>query len=358
MPRRDTMNERSRVWPLPSLHEAAGLFCNNLWLTRCTAEGVALPIPINALNEGPVPAGPLPACSPVRGAVTFAARQIVAGAALLLFTLLLFELLGASLAEAEGAPLLDRLTPEVMAIVWPGAEKLVPDNGSPTAIAVYRNGRVAGYVFSTLDVVHAPGFSGIPFDVIAGVDLTGHISGAKVIFQRDPHLDGDQLRQPQLDTFLARTAGLSSQDPNPDALQTNFVAGASMSARAMRDAVFDSAQLVLIGRGLAKAKALRPSGPVVDVDGFTQMSWGDLLAGGEIVHKVVTGKDVAAALGKADPTGGKLDVPLSDPNNTYIDIYTGLATPAAIGKNALGDEYADYFGPRGKNMRFIPWKIF
>ena len=97
-----------------------------------------------------------------------------------------------------------------MAVVWPGAERLEADNGSPPAMAVYKDGRVIGYVFSTLDVVRAPGFSGIPFDVIAGTDLTGHISGSKVIFQRDPHLDGDDLRESQLDIFLAKTAGLSS----------------------------------------------------------------------------------------------------------------------------------------------------
>src|SRR5262249_3283046 len=123
----------------------------------------------------------------------------------------------------------------------------------------------------------------------------------------------------------------------------------------MRDAVFDSAQLVLIGRGLAKAKE---SPPAVDVDGFKQMSWDDLLAEGSIVHKVITGNDVAAALGKADAAGGKLDVAPSDPKNTYIDIYTGLATPAAIARNVLGERYADFFGPRGKSMRFLPSKIF
>jgi NosR/NirI family nitrous oxide reductase transcriptional regulator len=88
------------------------------------------------------------------------------------------------------------------------------------------------------------------------------------------------------------------------------------------------------------------------------MSWDDLLAEGSIVHKVITDNDVAAALSKANVAGGKLDVPLSDPSNTYIDIYTGLATPASIGKNVLGSDYADYFGPRGKNMVFLPWKIF
>jgi NosR/NirI family transcriptional regulator, nitrous oxide reductase regulator len=296
---------------------------------------------------------PLPICSPLNSALDFAARRIVAGAAWLLFTL--FVLVGTSQADAETGHLLDRLTPEVMATVWPGAEKLGPEEDKPPAIAVYRDGKIAGYIFSTRDIVNAPSFSGIPFDVIASVDLTGHISGAKVIFEREPHIYQDETAEPELDTFLARMAGLASQGKNPNALSPDYVAEATISAMWMRDAVFESAQLVLIGRGLAQAKF---SPPAVDVDGFKQMSWDDLLAEGSIVHKVITNNDVAAALSKANAAGGKLDVPLSDANSTYIDIYTGLATPASIGKNVLGSDYADYFGPRGKSAIFAPWKIF
>ncbi len=286
----------------------------------------------------------------MKSAVTFAVRQIVTGAVLLFFTLL-----GASQADAEAGHLLDRLTPQVMATVWPGAEKLGPEEGKPPAIAVYRKGKVAGYIFSSLDIVHAPGFSGVPFDVIAGVDLSGHISSAKAIFHREPHIYQDAVRQPQLDSFLARTAGLASQGGNAGALHPDYVDGATVSALEMRDAVFDSAQRVLISRGWMQAK---DTGPAVDIDGFKQMSWDDLLAEGSIVHKIITGNDVAAALGKANAAGGKLDVPLSGANNAYIDIYTGLATPASIAKNVLGSDYAVYFGPRARRSVYAVWKVF
>ncbi len=228
-----------------------------VWLARCTGESFGLPISVRALNERAVPARWFPAWSPVNVAV--AARKILVGAGLLVVALLLLMFVGDSRADAETGHLLERLTPEVMAIVWPGAEKLGPEEGKPSAIAVYRDGKIAGYIFSTLDVVDAPGFSGTPFDVIAGVDLTGHISGAKVIFHREPHVYQDEIRQPQLDTFLARMAGMASQGGNSGALPPDYVAGATVTARAMRDAVFDSAQLVLIGRGLIKAKV--SSGP-------------------------------------------------------------------------------------------------
>ena len=320
-----------------SVENAGPLFCDMPWLTRCTDCPGSLAAPLRIA---------------VSGAITFAALQILARAALLLF---LVVLLGASQADAEAGHLLDRLTPEVMAIVWPGAAELGPEEGKPPAIAVHRDGKIAGYIFSTLDIVDAPSFAGIPFDVIAGVDLTGHISGAKVIFHREPHVYQEEIPQSQLDTFLSRTAGLASRGGNSSAPSPDYVAGATLTAMWMRDAVFDSAQRVLIGRGLAKSES---SPPAVDVDGFKQMSWHDLLAEGSIVHKVITNNDVAAALSKADVAGAKLDVPLSDSKNTYIDIYTGLATPASIGRNVLGSDYANYFGPRGKSMIFVPWKIF
>ena len=273
-----------------------------------------------------------------------------------LFALLLFfALFGVSRADAQAGHLQERLTPEVMAIVWPGAERLSPEEGAPPAIAVYRGGKLAGYVFSTLDIVHAPGFSGVPFDVIAGVDLTGNISGAKVIFHREPHVFEEPSRQVQLDTYLARMSGLAAEGKNPGALHPDYVDGATVSALEMRDAVFDSAQRVLISRGWMEPKQ---TGPVVDMDGFKQMSWDELLAKGSIVHKVITGKDVAAALGKANAAGGKPDIPPSGPNDTYVDIYTGLATPAAIAKNVLGSDYVAYFGPRARRIAFTNWKIF
>src|SRR6185436_14834371 len=101
-----------------------------------------------------------------------------------------------------------------------------------------------------------------------------------------------------------------------------------------------------------------PTGPVVDIDGYTEMSWAELLAKGSMVHRVITNADVTAALGKANIAGGKLDVPLSDASKPYIDIYTGLATPHAIAKNVLGSDYLVEIGLRGRNMRFLPEKIF
>src|SRR5438105_15195877 len=121
----------------------------------------------------------------------------------------LMALAFASPALAEKGKLRERLTPEVMAVVFPGgAERLGPEEGSPPAIALYRGEKVVAYVFSTLDIIAAPGYSTTPFDVIAGVDLDGRITGAKVVFHHEPYILHDTLRHRQLDELLTKEAGM------------------------------------------------------------------------------------------------------------------------------------------------------
>src|SRR5438552_15908861 len=94
----------------------------------------------------------------------------------------LLALVFASPATAEKGKLLERLTPEVMAVVYPGgADRLGPEEGSPPAIAVYKDDKVVGDVFSTLDIIAAPGYYTTPVDVIAGVYPDGRSTGATVV---------------------------------------------------------------------------------------------------------------------------------------------------------------------------------
>src|ERR1700732_2896785 len=158
--------------------------------------------------------------------------------------LALITLASASPTLAEKGKLRERLTPDVMAVVYPGAQRLGPEEGSPPAVAVYKGDKVVAYIFSTLDIVAAPGYSVTPFDVIAGVDLGGRITGAKVVFHREPYIYNDAVRQPLLDTFLAREAGMPLRG-GATMLRPEFVAGATISARAMRGGVLGTGSVVV-----------------------------------------------------------------------------------------------------------------
>jgi NosR/NirI family nitrous oxide reductase transcriptional regulator len=244
----------------------------------------------------------------------------------------LIALAFASPALAEKGKLRERLTPDVMAVVYPGgAERLGPEEGSPPAIAVYKGDKVVAYIFSTLDIIAAPAYAPIPYDVIAGVEPDGRITGAKVVFHREPYVYHDAVRQPQLDTFLAREAGMPLAGGVP-MLRPDFVAGATITARLMRAGIHDTARLVLATRVGSRSVTV----PTLDVDRFTLKSWDELIAEGAVARRRVTSGEVAAALAKAGTTDAVLEVALGKPDDLYTEIFFGLLTPAAIGGNVFG----------------------
>src|SRR5712691_2308806 len=204
----------------------------------------------------------------------------------------LMALVFASPAIAEKGKLRERLTPEVMAVVYPGgAERLGPEEGSPPAIAVYQGDKEVAYVFSTLDIVAATGYSTTPFDVIAGVDLDGRITGAKVVFHNENYIVHDIGRQRLLDSFLAHEAGRPLRGAPANALPPDYVTGATISARAMRAAVLATAGMVLRARVARSAVTV----PTLDVDSYSEKSFDQLLAEGAVVRRRLTSGEVAAA---------------------------------------------------------------
>jgi NosR/NirI family transcriptional regulator, nitrous oxide reductase regulator len=255
-------------------------------------------------------------------------------------------------ALAEKGKLRERLTPDVMAMVYPaGAERLGPEEGSPPAIAVYKGDRVVAYIFSTLDIIAAVAYAPIPYDVIAGVEPDGHITGAKVVFHREPYVYNDPVRQPQLDTFLANETGMPLGG-SPSMMRPDFVAQATITARLMRAGVHDTARLVLATRVGRRAV----TEPTLDVDSFILKSWNELVADGSAAILRLTSGDVAAALAKAGRPDTQLEVPPGKPDDLYSEIFFGLMTPAAIGANVLGVRgFEDLRSriPRGAHVIFM-----
>src|SRR5260221_5202332 len=95
------------------------------------------------------------------------------------FCIALLALVIAAPALAAPGKLRERLTPAVMAVVYPRAERLGGEEGSPPAIAVYKGDKIVGYVFSTLDIIASPRYSTTPFDLVSRVRLFCPITGAK-----------------------------------------------------------------------------------------------------------------------------------------------------------------------------------
>ncbi len=204
------------------------------------------------------------------------------------------------------------------------------------------------------DIIAAPGYSTTPFDVIAGVDLTGHITGAKVVFHDEPHIAGDRVRQGELDRFLAAMAGRALKG-GKDAITPDYVADSTVSARAMRTAVLATASLVLRSR-LGRPAQAGVAAAAAGLESFSRKSLDELVAEGAVARRRVTSDEVAAALEKAGARDAKLDWPVGQNDDLYIEFITALATPTAIGGNLIGvvplEEYKNQL-PKGAEAIYI-----
>ncbi|MXY35002.1 MAG: 4Fe-4S binding protein [Boseongicola sp. SB0664_bin_43] len=242
--------------------------------------------------------------------------------------------------DARQTPsLLDRLTPEVMSAVFPGITRLeMADDHGPVAAAAYRREEMAGYVFSTLDVLRAPGYSSTPFDVVAGVTMDGRITGAVVLFHREPYLINDARRTALLVTFLQAIEGSEARLGVEGGLPPDFVAGATISARAMRNAVQEGARMVLRYR----TEEIVVTEPTIDMINFKPMSPEELVADGGLALAHVSNAKLAEAMARAGVGDLLPEVPMSGgPDDTYIDFVAGYGNAPKVGRNGAGLEPYD-----------------
>ncbi|HXW28906.1 MAG TPA: hypothetical protein VEK55_06035, partial [Xanthobacteraceae bacterium] len=78
------------------------------------------------------------------------------------------------------------LTPTILHAIFPGADQVGEVGGVPPAGPVYQDGRQIGYLFSTWDVTQSKGFSNHPVVLLVGIDLAGHIAGARLVHHTEP----------------------------------------------------------------------------------------------------------------------------------------------------------------------------
>ena len=135
-------------------------------------------------------------------------------------------------------------------------------------------------MFSTLDIIAAPGYSTTPFDVIAGIDLDGRITGAKVVFHNEPFIVHDPVRQRLLDTLLAREAGRPLARRAPTCCRRTM-SPAPPSARAPCAPPCSPPRGWSCARG-SRAAPSRDERRPLDVDSFSTKSVDELIAEGAV----------------------------------------------------------------------------
>ncbi len=216
------------------------------------------------------------------------------------------------------------LTPEMHDILFPGAERLEDFAGPPPAARAFKDGKMAGFVLSTNEVVGSTGYGGGPIDVLVGVTLDGTITGAHLLSHNEPILVIG-ISDSDLQKFVQGFSGINVLAPavrrkGRSRSATDAIAGASVSSAVIEDAIIRAARTVLRAHGTpARDAALKRRD-------YAPATWGDLLAEAAIQHRRLTFGDVSQRIA----LDGK-------PDDLFIDLYTALLTPARIGGNLIGE---------------------
>ncbi len=199
----------------------------------------------------------------------------------------------------------------------------------PPVIRVERDGALTGYLASTSSVIGSVGYSGKPIDIMIAVDKNATIVGARLLSQSEPILTigisekdiaeyvGGFAKIP-----LGRTEAGGGSSQIPDA-----ITGATISSGVIRDGIIRTGRSVALAYGLLSTGTLRR----IDMTGFVEAGWNDLLSTGALAHRPITMGDVRRALQDA-----QFKANVGGSEETFIDLYYGLLTPPQIGQNLLG----------------------
>ena len=251
--------------------------------------------------------------------------------------------LGAAQADNTGVkaatgPLQNRLSKEQIQQIYPGAETVAPSEGKPLSLTVSIGGKVAGYIFSTRDTMNVTGYAGFPFDLVAGITNEGKITGAYILDHHETIL-GRGVPQNRIDDFMAGFAAATMDDWRP--VKVDLLKGASTSSRLFKSAVQNAAKLIYTTRVQGKVEA-PVTVPTLDKNGFEPMTPKELLEGHSVAHVTVSNAEVLALFEKVGGKGAKPEDFAGKPDALFLDLYTALVNPAAVGQNLFGDRrYAD-----------------
>ena len=238
--------------------------------------------------------------------------------------------------------------------VFPGAERFGPVEGMPPALAAYKSGKLAGYVFETSDI----GYSGKPIKILAGIDIEGRITGAKVTEHHEPILLIG-IPQERLFEFVERYVGRNvieitkqGQDGGVD-----IISGATVTAVVINDGLPRQALAIAKSRGIAGFPApvaanVSPASNTVTVLAdlpFESADWPALLGDGSVRRLHLSNAEADAAFKKIGVGSPEPYARAGVPAEDFIDLYMALFSAETIGRSLLSpQDYAatsSWIGP-------------
>lgn len=206
--------------------------------------------------------------------------------------------------------------------------------------------RLVGYAYESVDLAPIPGFSGVPVNLLIGLDPKGNFLDVRALSQHEPvFLDG--LGDAPLHAFVSQYAGLSlkqsiristgsnsAKSVSATSAQLDGVSKATASVRIINQSILASALKVARNKlGFAEGRdpeLMARIKPDV-VEPHTVRS---LMDAGLIGHLVLRNAEVEKKFAGSNGSGLDADA-IAHPQDTFIDLYMAYVSVPGIGRNLL-----------------------
>jgi NosR/NirI family nitrous oxide reductase transcriptional regulator len=234
-----------------------------------------------------------------------------------------------------------RATPQEL---FPRATRFGAAQGEPPILPVYADRELLGFVYLNSDFTGAVGYSGKPVHMLVGIDTAGVLTGFKLVDHKEPIvLVGVPERRvvealnKLIGTHVGPIASGQARPPQPD-----IVSGATVTVLVMADSIVRSAvRLIRSGRislnGARAPVAAEPSAAkTVDMADVQVRDWDSLLGDGSIGRLKITVAEINKAFAASGHPDATANPEPGNPDDTFIDLNTALASVPTIGTSLLG----------------------
>jgi NosR/NirI family nitrous oxide reductase transcriptional regulator len=245
-------------------------------------------------------------------------------------------------AQSRLAEFAARATPQDF---FPRATRFGAAQGDPPVLPVYADGDLLGFVYLNSDFTGAVGYSGKPINMLVGIDSGGALTAFKLVDHKEPIvLVGVPERRvvealnKLIGTNVGPIASGRERPPQPD-----IVSGATVTVLVMADSIVRSAvRLIRSGRIApegTRASAMAEPSPAktVDMAEIRVRDWDSLLGDGSLRRLKITVAEINKAFEVSGNPEAAANPERGNPDDTFIDLYTALASVPTIGTSLLGE---------------------
>jgi NosR/NirI family nitrous oxide reductase transcriptional regulator len=185
------------------------------------------------------------------------------------------------------------------------------------------NRDLIGYVFLSDDLTRIPGYSGQSINTLLGIDISGMITGVKIVEHSEPIvLLG--LSEEAIHTFARQYIGknirervIISDSPREGYTAVDAITGATVTAIAENTTILEASRLVATQAGILTGPEISSKRLKTD---YVEHTWDSLVESGSIANMVIMPKDISQA-----------------GDQPVVDLWFTILNPPTIGQNMLGE---------------------